>query len=102
MFSHSFINKSRAIIICILAVGALVELSAYYYVQNYTSGPSSSLSPSFEVANMTINPNQARLNQPVNISVGVANVGQAEGSDSLSLKINDTSVETKEVKLSVK
>ena len=90
MASHSFINKSRAILICLLVVGALAEVSAYYYVQNNTSGPASSLAPSFEVANLTINPNEARLNQPVNISVGVANVGQTQGSYSLSLKINDT------------
>ncbi len=68
-----------------------------------TQRPSSasSVSTSFQVANLTINPDIATPNQQVNISVGVANVGDNTGTDSLSLKINDTSVETKTVPLSV-
>jgi len=100
MFSHSVINKSRVILICVLVIGALVELSAYFYVQNTAYSPASSVSTSFQVANLTINPDLASLNQQVNISVGVANVGDSTGSDSLSLKINDSSVQTKTVSLS--
>jgi hypothetical protein len=104
MLSHSAINKSRVILICVLVVGALAEVGLYYYVQNYaphwTTVASSSESASFEVANLTINPFQARVNQPVAISVDVANLGKIQGSYSLSFKINGSVVETKDLVLS--
>jgi hypothetical protein len=103
MLSHSVINKSRVILICVLAVGALTEVGLYYYIQNYaphwTTVASSSALSSFEVANLTINPFEARVNQPVVISVDVANFGSIQGSYSLSFKINDSVVETKELVL---
>ncbi len=102
MVSHSAISKSRAILICIIVIGGLVEVSAYYYVQNYTSFPASSSSGTiFQVANLTINPFEARLNQPVNISVGVVNVGDIQGSYSLSLEINNATADSRKVTLSV-
>jgi len=103
MLSHSVINKSRVILICVLVVGALTEVGLYYYIQNYaphwTTVASSSALASFEVANLTINPFEARVNQPVVISVDVANLGSIQGSYSLSFKINDSVVETKELML---
>ena len=100
MVSHSAINKSRAILICVLVVGSLAELSAYYYVQNFTSNSSPSVSASFQIANLTINPYEASVGQPVVISVGVVNVGEIQGSYSLSFKINDSVAEKKELALS--
>ena len=104
MLSHSAINKSRVILICVLVVGALAEVSLYYSVQKYAPNWTTTAAPSkltsFEVANLTINPFEARLNQPVAISVGVANLGDTSGSYSLSFKINDAVVETKELTIS--
>ena len=101
MVSHSAINKSRAILICILVVGASAELSAYYYVQNYTSFPpgSSSVLASFQVGNLTINPFEASIGQPVTVSLGVANVGNTKGSYLLNVKINDSVAETQKLAL---
>jgi len=100
MVSHSAINKSRAILICLIAVGAMVELGAYYYVQNFTSFPITAVTTNFQLGNLTVSPFQASLNQPVNISVSIVNAGTSEGSYSLSFKINGTAVETKELALS--
>ena len=104
MLSPSAINKSRVILICILIVGASVELSLYLYVQNYAphlvTAVSASELASFQVANLTVNPFEARVNQPVAISVGVVNLGVTLGSYSLNFKINDSVVETKELALS--
>lgn len=103
MVSHSAINKSRAILICVLVIGALAELSAYYYVQNYSNSASNS-SPSqlgsFQIANLTISPFQASVGQPVIISADLANVGNVQGIYSLSLKINDNVTETRKLTLS--
>jgi len=102
--SHSAINKSRVILICVLIIGASAELGLYIYFQNYaphwTTAVSASELASFQVANLTINPFEARVNQPVGISVGVANLGDISGTYSLSFKINDSVVETKELSLS--
>jgi molybdopterin-binding protein len=92
------------ILICVLILGAAVELSLYYYVQKYAPNLTTAASPSelasFRVANLTINPFEAMVNQPVAISVGVANLGSISGSYSLSFKINGLVVETKELALS--
>jgi hypothetical protein len=100
MASHSAMSKSRAILICVIVVGSLVELSAYYYVQNFTSNSSSPPLASFQIANLTINPYEARVDQPVVISVSIVNLEDIQGSYSLSLKINDSVAETKELALS--
>ena len=100
MVSRSAINKSRAILICLIAVGALVELGTYYYVQNYTSFPITPVLAKFQLGNLTINPFEASVGQPINVSVGVVNEGDVEGSYSLSFKINDSVVQTQQVALS--
>jgi len=104
MVSHSAINKSRVILICVLIIGASAELSLYYYVQSYAPHWTTVASPSelasFQVANLTVNPFEVMVNQPVAISVGVANLGGTSGSYSLSFKINGLVAETKELTLS--
>ncbi|MGA3061221.1 MAG: hypothetical protein ABSD92_12760 [Candidatus Bathyarchaeia archaeon] len=100
MASHSTINKSLVILICVLIIGSLVEISAYYYVQNFTSFPSSQVVAQFQLGNLTINPNQASVGQPITVSAGVVNVGDVQGSYSMSFKVNGSVVETKEFALS--
>jgi hypothetical protein len=99
--SHSFLNKSRAILICLLVIGSFAEVGAYYYVQNYTSySKASPIISSFQVGNLTVDPYEALINHAVNISVGVVNLANSQGSYSLSLKINDTIEETKKLAFS--
>ena len=96
--SRSFFNKSRAILICILVIGSFAEVGAYYYVQNYTSYSSTAPTVSaFQVGNLTVDPYEVLVNRPVNISIGVVNLANSQGSYSLSLKINGTVEETKKL-----
>ncbi len=105
MALHSAINKARAILICVLVIGTLVELGAYFYIQNFApdwaTSASSAVSASFQVANLTINPYQASVNKPVAISVGVVNSGEIKGSYVLNFEINDSVVDTNKLSLSV-
>jgi hypothetical protein len=99
--SRSILNKSRAILICILVIGSLAEVGAYYYVQNYTSYSSTAPTVSaFQVGNLTVDPFEALVNHPVNVSIGVVNLANSQGSYSLSLKINGTVEETKKLTFS--
>ena len=96
----STISKARTILICALVIGALAEAGAYWYVQSYVSFPqSASAVTSFQLGNLTITPSEAMIGQQVDISVGAVNLGDVQGTNSLSLKINDTTVETKELTL---
>ncbi len=96
--SHSFLNKSRAILICILVIGSFAEVGAYFYVEDYTSYSSAvPAASSFQVGNLTVDPYEALVNHPVNVSIGVVNLANTQGSYSLSLKINGTVEETKKL-----
>ena len=99
--SRPAISKSRAILICALVIGALAEAGAYGAVQSYTSFPTSSSSAvtSFQVGNLTINPSEATVGQPIDISVGAINVGDIKGVYSLKLDINGTTAGTKDLNL---
>jgi hypothetical protein len=93
--THSLVNKSIIILICILLSGAVAEAAAFYYVQNFVPSFPSSVTASFQVTNLSIDPYEARINQPVNISADVTNLGDIQSGYSLILKINDLMVETK-------
>ena len=53
----------------------------------------------FEINNLTIDPQVAEANQPVQISVNVTNVGELSGSYTVELSVNNAVVETKTVQL---
>jgi hypothetical protein len=99
--SRSALNKSRVILICLLFVGALVELSSFYYVETYATDifPAAEVSTPFQFANLTISPVETSIDQPIEISLNVLNTGIYEGSYSLSLNINDSAIETRELTL---
>ena len=95
--SRFVFNKSSIILIVILVFGAVAEVGAYFYVE--TNMPTySSVVPLFLLEDLSIDPFEARLNQPVNISANVTNLDNFENSYSLNLNINDSVVETKELK----
>ncbi len=94
--SRSIFNKSRVILIFLLLLGVFAEASAYYYVQSTTTNTVPVIA-SFQITNLTFDPYEARLNQPVTISVNVTNLGNIQSNYPLSLKINDSDVETKEL-----
>ncbi|MBI4284671.1 MAG: hypothetical protein HY670_02065 [Chloroflexi bacterium] len=55
--------------------------------------------PRFEIAALTIMPARVVVGQPVTIEASVANMGNAAGSYTVVFKINDATVETKDVAL---
>ncbi len=97
--SRAVLNKSRVILLCIIIIGASVELGAYYYVSSYVPNifPASEIASPFQIGNLTINPYETSIGQPVNILVDVANIGNAESTYSLNLNINDTIAETRDL-----
>lgn len=99
--SRSAISKSRVILLCILIVGALVELSSFYYVETYATDifPTTEVSTPFQVANLTISPVETSIGLPVEIVVDVINTGIYEGTYSLILNVNESVIESKELVL---
>lgn len=55
-----------------------------------TSGIKIPALATFSVSDLTINPEQAGIGEPVTISVMVANTGELEGTYTVTLKINTT------------
>jgi hypothetical protein len=53
----------------------------------------------FQVTELTVNPSAVMVDETVEISVKVTNVGEASGSYTVDLKIDDTTHETKDVTL---
>ena len=96
----SALSKARTVLICALIIGALAEAGAYWYVQSYVSFPlSASAVTSFQLGNLTITPSEATISQQVNVSVGAVNLGDVQGTNTISLKINDTVAQTKDLTL---
>ena len=95
--SRFVFNKSRIILIFILVFGTVAEVGAYSYVETYMPTYSSPVTL-FLLEDLSVDPYEARLNQLVNISANVTNLDNFESGYSLNLNINDTVVETKELK----
>ncbi|MFC1990251.1 hypothetical protein ACFLVW_06860 [Chloroflexota bacterium] len=64
--------------------------------------PPPPLPPKFEVSNLTINPRQGKIGQPVTISLEIANEGEIAGSYQLQLKIDGIVRVIKEITVAAK
>lgn len=95
------INKSVVLLLIVIVLGTLIEASAFIYVDSNAANifPTTEVSSPFQVANITINPVEASIGQPIDISVGVVNTGNYEGSYTLNLGINDSVLDTKNLNL---
>ena len=104
MASNSAISKLKAILILDLMIVSLAA-SGYFYIQIFLEvavvpPPPPPKPAEFILRNMTINPTEAEIGQPIAISVNVTNVGEEEGSYNLNLTINDVVEETRIIQLS--
>lgn len=54
---------------------------------------------SFEFSNLVISPTDVRVGEPVTISVDIRNVGELQGENIVTLKINEVTVESESVTL---
>ena len=99
---HLSATFKAAIIIIIIAVASVSGV--YVYIQS-TSKSNAQSQPSlkpaaFLVSNLTVNPSETLVNQPVVVSVNVQNVGQQAGNFSADLWINGTLTQNNTLMLS--
>jgi len=81
---------------------ALISHASLFVVAAEVLPPPPPLPARFEVSNLTINPKQAQLGQPVTVSVTIINEGATEGSFELHLIIDGIVRMVKEVTLAGK
>jgi hypothetical protein len=98
MRSKSAITKLKAILIIDVIIIALAG-GSYYYLQNQGLIGVATKPAAFTVSNLTINPSESYVGQPVTISFNATNIGKEEGNYSASLIINDLVKETKIIPL---
>ena len=99
MLSKSAIAKVKAlfiidVIIVAMAAGTFLYLQSTGQIAVATSKPAE-----FTLSNLTIDPPEAGIGQPIMISVNVTNIGDEEGNFSATLIINDLVKETQSVQL---
>ena len=99
MLSKSAIAKVKAlfiidVIIVAMAAGVFLYLQSTGDIAVATSKPAE-----FTVTDLTIDPPEAGISQPIMISVNVTNIGDEEGNFSATLIINDLVKETRSIQL---
>lgn len=92
-------------VLLIVGIIALCLGSGIFYYTQITSKPdvSSTSQPKaaeFFVSNLTINPTQVEVGQPVKVSVNVTNLGQQDGNYSVDIQVNNAYQDSKEIELS--
>jgi hypothetical protein len=98
MVSRSARTKLKAVLVIDVIIVAIAA-GSYYYLQN-TGGLAAAPKPAeFILSNLTINPLETYVGQPITISANVTNVGEEEGNCSANLAINDALKETKLIQL---
>ena len=98
MRSKSAITKLKAILIIDVIIIALAS-GSYFYLQNQGLIGVATKPAQFTVSNLTINPSESYIGQPVTISFNATNIGKEDGNYSASLIINDLVKETKIIPL---
>ncbi|MFC2041502.1 hypothetical protein ACFLTY_04195 [Chloroflexota bacterium] len=81
---------------------AQISTASLFVVAAKLVPPPPPLPPKFEVSNLTINPKQGKLGQPVIISLEIANDGEIAGSYQLQLKIDGIVRVIKEITIAAK
>jgi hypothetical protein len=89
------ITKLKAIFVIDLIIVALA-VGGYYYVQSL---PPPIKKAEFQVTNLTVDPVEAGVGQPIIISANVTNLGEEAGNYSVNLTIDDVVKENKTVQL---
>jgi hypothetical protein len=104
MLSRSAITKLQAILIVDLIITSLAA-GGYFYLESSIAPPVEPFEPilkpaEFLLTNLAINQTQAKVDQPLKISVNVTNIGEKMGNYSVVLTIDDEPIATKTVQLS--
>ncbi len=87
MLSRSAVVKLKAILIIdLLIVGAAAGV--YFYFQGQGLIATGAKPATFTLSDLTINPLETYVGEPVQISVNLTNIGDIEGNQTVSLTIN--------------
>jgi hypothetical protein len=90
--------KLKAILIIdIIVIGAAV--GAYFYLQDQGLVSGAPKPATFTLADLTINPLEVYVGEPVQISVNVTNTGELEGNETVNLQINNVMKDTSNITL---
>lgn len=94
--------KLRSTRIFDLTIASMIIVAVIIGGYNYYVGPPSPplKDAEFHVTDLTFNPAEAVVGQPITISANVINVGEKEGNYPVNLTINDVVRETKTIQLS--
>jgi len=93
------ITKLKAILIIDVLIVAIAA-GTYVYLQNTGGLATAPKLAEFTLSDLTINPLEADVGEPISIAVNVTNIGDLEGNYSTTLTINGTEKETKMILLS--
>ena len=99
MLSRLAITKLKAVLIIDVIIVALAA-GSYLYLQNTGQLAAAPKPAEFTVTDLTIQPFEAGLGEPILVSVNVTNVGEEEGSYSANLTINNVLKENRIILLS--
>jgi len=87
MLSRSAVSKLKVILIIdLLIVG--VAIGAYFYLQDQGIITGAAKPAAFVFTDLVVNPLEAYVGQPIQISVNVTNIGDIEGETTINLEIN--------------
>jgi hypothetical protein len=98
LISKLAITKLKAILIIDVLIVAIAS-GTYIYLQNTGGLATAPKLAEFTISDLTINPLEVDVGEPISISVNVTNIGDLEGNYSTTLTINDTEKETKMILL---
>jgi hypothetical protein len=88
MLSRSAVVKLKAILIVDLIIVA-VAAGVYFYLQDQGVITGAAKPAAFILTDLTVNPAEAFIGEPIQISVNVTNIGDVEGNTTINLEIND-------------
>jgi hypothetical protein len=98
MLSRSAIVKLKAILVIdLVIVGAAAGI--YFYLNSEGLVAVASKPAKFTLTNLTIDPQQAYVGDPVQISVNLTNIGDLEGNQTVNFEINNTMKDTENITL---
>jgi hypothetical protein len=98
MLSRSAVVKLKAILVIdLIIVGAAAGV--YFYFQGEGLIATGAKPATFILSDLTVNPLEAFVGEPIQISVNLTNIGDIEGNQTVSLEINSAVKDTMNVTL---
>ncbi len=98
------LNATFKVLLMVGIIALCLGSGIFYYTQITSKPVVSSTSrlkaAEFSISNLTINPTDVEVGQPVKVLVNVTNLGQQDGNYSVDIKVNNAYQDSKEIELS--